>query len=198
MAYIGFALTSVISLFFSLIFSTMIFQRKRWHLLFISLSLCLLSITSFSLFVGHFFAWYEWTTQVYTISYALIIPTLLGFILTQMASLFYPKSKLWIGLLYFIALIVLGSNTSYLWVASMVSILFIVISLALWIRRQGIAYLWFSCSGLLFYILNYLHEQEQLNLLLLNLGLFIIMLLLAQATAKLFQAGKNIIEIENE
>lgn len=190
MAYIGFALTSVISLFFSLIFSTIIFQRKAWHQLFISLSLCLLSITTFSLFVGHFFAWYEWNTQLYTISYALIIPGLLGFILTQIASLFYPKSKIWIGLLFFIGLVVLGLNTPYLWVASLMSILFLLISLSLWIRRQGIAYLWFSCSGLFFYILNYLHEQEQLNLLLLNLGLFIFMLLLGQAAAKLYQTEK--------
>lgn len=191
MAYLGFALTSVISLFFSLIFLTTIFQRKAWHQLFISLSLCLLAVTSFSLFAGYFIAWYEWNNQVYTISSALIIPSLFGFILTQSAALFYPASKIWVGLLSLIGLVVLGIYSNYLWIASFISIFFILISLLLWIRRKGIAYLWFSCSVFFFYILNYLHEQEQINLILLNVGLFIFMLLLGQATAKLLQPEKN-------
>lgn len=192
MAYLGFALTSVISLFFSLIFFKIIFQRKTWHQIFIPLSLGLLSAASFSLFTGHFIAWYEWNNQIYTISYALIIPSLFGFILAQTASIIYPKSKIWIGLLCLSGLIALGAFLDYLWVASFISILFILLTVLLWIRRQGIAYLWFSCSGFFFYILNYLYAQEQINLIVLNIGLFIFMLLLGQAAAKFFQSEKTI------
>jgi hypothetical protein len=216
MTLTGFALTSVISLFFSLIFSTIIFQRKTWYQIYISLSFFLLSITTFSLCVGHFFTWYEWIIRLFMVSFALIIPSLFGFVLTGISMLFYPAKKKWISVSYGAVLLAFGAFFSqqvflhdvrdltttqdilalswlsknipvYFWLSNVLSVLFILSSLFLWIRRAGNAYLWFSISVFFFYILEHLAGQGQIHPWMFSVWLFVFVLLLWQGTAKLVQ-----------
>jgi hypothetical protein len=216
MTLTGFTLTSVISLFFSLIFSTIIFQRKTWYQIYISLSFCLLSITTFSLSIGHFFAWYEWIIRLFMVSFAFIIPSLFGFVLAGISMLFYPAKTKWISISYGVILLALGGFYSqqvflhdvtdlsttqdilalswlsenipvYFWLSNVLSVLFILSSLFLWIRRAGNAYLWFSISVFFFYILEYLAGQGQVLPWMFSVWLLVFVLLMWQGTAKLIR-----------
>jgi hypothetical protein len=219
MTLTGFALTSVISLFFSLIFSTIIFQRKTWYQIYISLSFCLLSVTTFSLCIGHFFAWYEWMIRLFMISFAFIIPSLFGFVLAGIVILFYPAKTKWISISYGVILLAFGvffsqqvflrdmsdltttqdilalswlsENISvYFWLSNVLSVLFILSSLFLWIRRAGNAYLWFSISGFFFYIVDHLAGQERVNPWMFSVWLLVFLFLMWQGTKKLLNLEK--------
>lgn len=198
MASIGFLLTSVISLFFSLIFSTEIFQRKLWSNMYVSISLFFFSITSFSLFIGHVFTWYPWIVNLFFIGYALVIPNLLGIALRQVAHKFYPAYTLQVSIGYGAILFILAISymtqifssdlsfldstnkvlalawlreqiSLYFWLTGLSTIMFILFSLWLWMRREGVHWLWFSISGLFFFFIDQMLGNQLLGSLFFSL-----------------------------
>jgi len=205
------ALASVVSLFFSLIFSTTLFQRKAWSLIYVSLSLLFLSLTSISLFVGQLFAWYTWMTSLFIISYVWISPTLFGLVWSQAVKLALPKFSryailgyglvigtlmVWftwetlqknrIDLVQHSVLTLKGipeESLLFTWIVGVFLILLIISSLFLWLRKLGIAWLWVSISGAILYFLDRILIAQGLHLIFIGILLLICSVLIYQAAS---------------
>lgn len=196
--------TSLISLFFSFIFATELIQRKEWFSSYISISLFFFSLASLSLFIGHLFAWYSWTIILFNIAYALIFPHLLGIGLHYFLQNSLLRARLQLSLAFASLLFILvlslatqlmagpdgdlGTNTIfaaisqlkessllYKWLPGFSAVIFTLVSLWLWQRRESLSWLWFALSGLVFLGLDQLLLREGLGLASLSL-LWIILL----------------------
>lgn len=206
---------SLLSLFFSLIFSSIVIKRKTWHQFFLSLSLFILTIHSITLLFGHQFTWYEWTIRLLYVSYVLLIPLLLGLFIDFLFYVYRPNYKKWRSLYYLPVIIIITFfyyrelssaliqvneeigvlDYSWLvqhlslhyWLTGISSILFILICVWLWTRKKEMVWLWFTATGICFYILDQLLTNQILTTLHYSILLFIFLLLIIRSSILLLR-----------
>lgn len=207
---------SLFSLFFSLIFSSIVIKRKTWHQFFLSLSLFILTIHSITLLFGHQFLWYEWTIRLLYVSYVLLIPLLLGLFIDFLFYVYHPSYKKWrslfylpviffIGYVYYrqLSAVLLQMNQEasavldyswlvqqiglHYWLTGISSILFILVSVWLWTRKREVVWLWFALTGLCYYIIDQLLSRQILSTWQYSLLLFIFLVLLIRSSILLLR-----------
>lgn len=215
MASLILAIISVISLFFVLIFTTVIVQQKKWSYLYLSLTILFLFLMSITFFTGLTFAWYTWMSIVWSLCFALIIPTLAGLALTIGLQIWDRKWSNWIAIIYIVFLAVIGTifyrtyltyeqlvgldkfailnmqhwkdEPIYFWMMGIPSIVLIVIALLLLLRTRLQKWLWIGLSGFVFYIFNQFLRQEVLG----DLGIAVILTLFLSL---LIVSGRHILK----
>lgn len=170
MATIVYVSTSMLSLFFSFIFAAQWSQRKEWSHSFIGLSLFFYSLASLSLSVGHVFSWYTWTLSLFTLTYALVFPLLLGgaiyrFVHKLKPDLAWQVCLAYISLLFILVLSILTKPEPLVsWLVGTASGLFILLSVWLWLSKEGEAWFWLAMSGGIGLILQFLSTKELLGI----------------------------------
>ncbi|WP_025025784.1 hypothetical protein [Caldalkalibacillus mannanilyticus] len=175
MIVIVLVITCLISFFFSLIFSTSVFQHKRWNHIYISLSFLLISFTLFSLIVGQLLNWYQWVILLFIFSFSMLGPSMFGFLWETVVQRYAERNKryysIFYAIIYSVLMITYFANVLYLeevvlivpqgiqlqwvqenlvmysWITGISTILFILGSLFLWLRKQGNTWIWCGLAG---------------------------------------------------
>jgi|GEM_PF-3663481 len=227
MIFLGLAFVSFISFFFSLIFSTAFFQNKRWNNIYISLSLLLISLNLFSLFIGKLFIWYDWMILLFIYSFTLIAPSMFGIVWESLPTIFKknrkPSYSIIYALIYAVLSITYLINVLYLmgdkvlitaqgvelqwmkthlmmysWLTGIFSILFILGCFFLWIRKQGNAWILLGLGGLLYFFAERMASQSYVNLFIYLFIHFVLVILLYQGSRRIGEETTPYLQPKNK